>query len=91
MSELKRITIFVLHHDDSADFDWVHAWLEKWEGQVIITDYSCGGWEHLWNLEASQEALNEVPSGFLCSSAWSAPEIFEKSSFWQKLKRLFTK
>lgn len=91
MSELKRITIFVLHHDDSADFDWVSAWLERWKGQVTIADYSSGGWEHLWDIEAPQAAVSEVPEDFLCSSAWSAPEIFEKSSFWQKLKCLFTK
>lgn len=91
MSELKRITIFILHHDDSADFDLVSTWLKKWKGKVTIADYSSGGWEHLWDIEAPQAAVSEVPEDFLCSSAWSAPEIFEKSSFWQKLKRLFTK
>jgi hypothetical protein len=91
MSELKRITIFVLHDEDSTDFDWVCAWLEKWAGKVTISDYSSGGWEHLWDVEAPQEAVSEVPEDYLCASAWSTPEIFTKPCFWQKLKYFLNK
>jgi len=78
MSELKNITIFVLLDEVSTDFNWVYAWLEKWAGQVTIADCSSGGWEQLWDEEALQEAMNEVPVDCLCTSAWSAPEIFTK-------------
>lgn len=87
MSELKRISIFVLHDEDSTDFDWVCAWLDQWKTSVTIVDYSTGGWEHLWNIEAPQAAVNEVPEDFLCASAWATPALFEQSSIWQKLKR----
>lgn len=78
MSELKRITLFVLLDKVSTDFDWVCAWLEKWAVQVTIADCSCSGWEQLWDEKASQEAVNEVLEYCLYSSAWSEPEIFTK-------------
>jgi hypothetical protein len=89
MSQLKRITIFVLLDEDSTDFDWVCAWLEKWAGQVTITDCSSGGWEQLWNVEAPQEAVSEVPEDYLCSSAWSRSGLFARPSFWQRIKVFF--
>jgi hypothetical protein len=80
MAELKRISIFVLHHDDSSDFDWVHAWIIKWKSQfaLSIAHYSSGGWEHSWDIEATQEAINEVPQDYLCDSAWSTPGLFKR-------------
>ena len=76
---MKRITIFVLHDEDSTDYDWVAAWIIKWrtEFQLRIVDYSTGGWEHLWNIEASEEAINEVPESYLCDSKWSTPDLFK--------------
>lgn len=84
------MTIFVMHDEDSTDFDWVYDWLEKWKENVVIADYSSGGWEHLWDLEAPQEALDEVPQDYFCASAWATPEFFEKPSILQKIKRLLT-
>jgi hypothetical protein len=80
MTERKRISIFVLHDDNSSDFDWVHAWILKWKTQFQLTvaDYSSGGWEHSWDIEATQEAINEVPQNYLCDSAWSNPDLFKK-------------
>ena len=64
MNELKRITIFVLHHDDASDYEWVAAWIIKWKSEFKLTvhDYSTGGWEHLWDIEASDAAVAEVPA-----------------------------
>ncbi|MFZ4834946.1 hypothetical protein [Rouxiella sp. Mn2063] len=72
MSERQRITIFVLHDDSPADFEFVLAWIEKWKSVVSIADYSTGGWEHLWDIEAPAEAIIEVPEEWLCLSDWSS-------------------
>ncbi|MBA4217818.1 MAG: hypothetical protein IIA03_10775 [Proteobacteria bacterium] len=80
MGSLKRITIYVDHVDSAGDFDSVRAWLSKWEGQVRVHDYSTGGWEHTWDVEAPAEAVAELPEGWLCASAWSTPEIFGVSA-----------
>jgi hypothetical protein len=79
MTKLKRITIFVLHHDDASDYEWVAAWIIKWKSEFKLTvhDYSSGGWEHLWNIETIQEAVDEVPQDYLCSSEWATPDIFK--------------
>ncbi len=79
MTQLKRITIFVLHDEDSSDFDWVEAWIIKWksEFQLVVADYSTGGWEHYWNIEASAEAIAEVPENYFCSSEWATPALFK--------------
>jgi hypothetical protein len=79
MVQLKRITIFVLHDEDSSDFDWVHAWILKWKqaNQLIVANYSSGGWEHIWDIEASLEAVAEVPEDYLCASEWATPDIFK--------------
>jgi len=78
MSNLVRVTIFVLHNESSADFEWVENWLAKWKGKARVVDYSTGGWEHLWDIEAPIEATQEIPTDWLCASEWATPEIFNK-------------
>jgi len=78
MSTMKRITIYVDHIDSSTDFDHVRAWLEKWKGKATVADYSSGGWEHCWDVEAPSEAVAEIPKEWLCASQWATPEIFDK-------------
>jgi len=75
--DLIRITLFA---DDpgnhpSADYAWVGSWLKRWKDQVRVVDYSTGGWEHLWDVEAPAEAVAEVPEHILCASEWSNPEL----------------
>ncbi len=81
MSQMRRITIFADDAGDepSADVQWVRAWLERWQPRVRIADYSCGGWEHLWDVEGPPEAIAEVPTHLLCDSAWSNPGLFGRS------------
>jgi len=55
----------------------VHAWLAKWAGKVRVADYSTGGFEHVWDVEGPEEAIAELPSGWLCDSKWSNPKLFE--------------
>lgn len=78
MSTMKRITIYVDDVDSSADFERVDSWLEKWKERVTVADYSSGGWEHCWDIEAPSEAVAEIPEEWLCSSEWATPEIFGK-------------
>jgi len=68
---MTKATIFVEHLEDAADFDLVSEWLEKWKDSVHVESYSTGGWEHLWDIEAPDAALAELPQSFFCSSAWA--------------------
>ena len=36
-----------------------------------VVDYSTGGWEHIWDVDAPLEALQELPKSLFCSSAWA--------------------
>ncbi|QER39916.1 hypothetical protein F2A31_09385 [Acinetobacter suaedae] len=79
MDNMKRITIFVMDADSSDDVDQVGAWLEKWKDSVNVVDYSTGGWEHCWDIEATLDAVAEVPEQWLCCSEWATPEIFDQT------------
>lgn len=68
---MTRATIFVDHIDDSAAFDLVIGWLERWKDSVRVEDYSTGGWEHMWDVEGPDDALSELPAEYLCSSTWT--------------------
>ena len=35
-------------------------------------------WVHLWDVVASDAAIAEVPTDYLCDSEWSNPELFKK-------------
>lgn len=76
MSDLRRLRIFA---DDpnylSPDYAWVDAWLQRSSGQVRVVNDSCGGWRHLWDVEATEEAASEVPEHLLCASEWSQPNL----------------
>ena len=90
MAKLKRISIFVLHDDDATDFEWVQAWIIKWKSkfELTVVHYSSGGWEHYWDIEASAEAIAEVPENYLCASEWATPELFnQKTKINQKTKK----
>lgn len=73
MSQLKRISIFVGDFDDepSADYLWVAAWLERWKHVLRVENYSSGGWEHIWDIEAPEAVVAEVPEHLFCASEWS--------------------
>lgn len=72
-----KATIYVDHVDNSEDFDFVEVWLKKWEGRVRVTNYSTGGWEHIWDVEGSEEAISEIPPEWICESKWSNSKLFE--------------
>ncbi len=86
MAKLKRISLFVMHDEDSSDYDWVSAWIIKWksEFQLTVADYSTGGWEHYWDIEASEAAIAEVPENYFCDSEWSKPELFDTKNKTKK-------
>lgn len=66
-----KITVFVDHVDDNSDFLFMKSWLDKWEKSVHIENYSSGGWEHIWDIDAPEEAVKEIPKNWLCSSKWA--------------------
>lgn len=68
---IMKITIYVDDDDDPSHYEWVVNWIEKWKNLVIVADYSTGGWEHCWDLEAPVEAIKEVPEEYLCESRWT--------------------
>jgi hypothetical protein len=76
---MKKITIYIDHLDNDADFVFMKKWFEKWNGAVNIADYSSGGWEHCWDLAAPEEAIAELPKEWHCASEWATPEIFKNS------------
>ena len=91
-NKTKHLTLFVMDGDDDTDYKLAIAWLEKWEKEVNIVDYSSGDWEHLWDIEATPKAAESVPEDWLCSSEWSEPALFVKhDNLLQKFKKLFKK
>lgn len=74
----KHLTLFVMHGDDDTDYKLAIAWFEKWGEEVSVVDYSSGGWEHLWDIEATPAAAESVPHDWLCDSEWSNPTLLAK-------------
>ena len=68
---LHRVTVFVVHDENPADYEWVLRWLERWRSEARMVDYSSGGWEHSWDVEAPELAVAEVPERMLCTSKWA--------------------
>ena len=67
-----RATLFANHSSDSdEDYRLVCSWLEKWAKSVKVEKYSTGGWEHVWDVEATEEALVDIPERFKCASDWA--------------------
>ncbi|WP_161958044.1 hypothetical protein [Azospirillum palustre] len=71
--EIINATIFTMDSYDVPSFDyaWVERWLKRWNGQVVVVDYSSGGWEHIWDVSGPREAIAEIPERFLCASKWA--------------------
>lgn len=91
-NKTKHLTLFVLHGDDDTDYKLAKAWFKKWQAEVNIVDYSTGGWEHLWDIEATPAAADSVPQDWLCDSEWSNPALFaKKDNLLQKAKKLYKK
>ena len=76
--ELKKVTIYIDHVDDDADFVFMQHWIEKWKDVVRVADYSTGGWEHIWDLEAPEEAISEIPEDWHCAGDCSTSETFKR-------------
>jgi hypothetical protein len=80
MPQLTRITIFAedFENESSAQYKWVIAWMERWEGVIRVADYSTGGWEHIWDIEAPEDAIAEIPQDLLGASEWSGWTVSRK-------------
>ncbi len=71
-ADRKRQIIFVMDPDDtpSQDFREIWDWMKRWSGSVRVADYSSGGWEHLWYVEGSAQALAEIREEHRCGGTW---------------------
>lgn len=67
-----RATIFVMDGGKAPSDDYLRVieWFEKWSDSVTVCGYSTGGAEHVWDVEGSQEAIQEIPEDFRTGSAW---------------------
>lgn len=72
-SGLRRATIYVDHLGDGTppELQLVLDWLDRWQDNVRVVDYSTGGWEHSWNVEGPVEAITELPPDLLCDVDWA--------------------
>ncbi len=72
LRDLVRVTLFADHPgNDDTDFAFVRQWIERWPSDVRVETYSTGGWEHVWDIEASRTAIAEIPERFFCASEWA--------------------
>jgi len=68
---MKRATICV--DADSPERQVVLDWLSRWQGKLLhcSPNEGCGCCVDLYNVEATEEALSELPSSVLASSDWA--------------------
>ena len=78
-NKVEHLTLFVMDGDDDTDYKLALAWFDQWAAEVNVVDYSSGGWEHLWDIQATANAAASVPKDWLCDSEWSNPTLFTKS------------
>lgn len=71
---MRKATIFAGDFDESPSEDaaWVRQWLEKWGADVVVVQYSTGGWEHIWDVLGPEAAIDEIPAHLLCTSEWAS-------------------
>jgi hypothetical protein len=71
---MPRATVLVLT-DRPGEWELAEAWVQRWRERMVICPdepdgcLCCVAW---WDVEAPQEALDELPSSFLASSEWAA-------------------
>ena len=70
--ELQRATVCLMADSiaEKADFT---TWMQRWRKHVsfVSHDYGCGCCVHLFDLEASKEAIDAIPPDLLTVSAWT--------------------
>jgi len=71
---MKRATICA--DTDTPDRQAVLDWLSKWQGKLgyCSPNEGCGCCIDLYNLEAPEEALAELPANVFCASEWAGFE-----------------
>lgn len=73
MSKLVKATIVAMDAEDETSDEYIAAkkWLKKWEADVEIVEYSTGGWEHIWDVIGTRQAIEDLPDMISCSSDWA--------------------
>ena len=59
--------------DFPEEVEAVDAWLDKWEAHLdyLSENLGCGCCINMFNVEASRDALDELPEHLLGSSEWA--------------------
>ncbi len=69
---MARATVLVIT-DEERDWDLASRWMEKWRHRMAVCPEEPGGclccvaW---WDVDAPQEAIDELPLRLLASSEW---------------------
>ena len=61
-------------HDDFRDdknMDWFESWLDRWGDQLQVAEYDTGGWEHMFEVEGSKDAIQSIPKQYISGSDWA--------------------
>jgi hypothetical protein len=70
---MSRATVLVLTERDK-DWELASEWVERWRDRMALCPEEPGGclcclaW---WDVDATQEALDELPRAFLAGSEWA--------------------
>jgi hypothetical protein len=70
---MPRVTIFVITEREQ-DWQLANAWLDRWRNRMAVCPdepegcLCCVAW---WDVDAPQEALDELPPRLLQTSDWS--------------------
>ena len=67
-----RVTV-ITNADNSSELESFDAWLAKWEDKLIYfsPNEGCGCCVNIFNIEASEEAIGELPFEIKAQSEWA--------------------
>jgi hypothetical protein len=70
--EMPRATI-VVAIDDPAELDAVASWFYRWSEQILhrSDNHGCGCCVDIWEIEASAEAIAELPQKSYAGEEWT--------------------
>jgi hypothetical protein len=69
---MPRVTV-ITATDEPSEMDSFETWLSKWRDQLIYLspNEGCGCCVNIFNIEASEEAIRELPSEIKAQSEWA--------------------
>lgn len=76
----KRVSIMALYSGDAADLEIesVERWLKRCGDKVRVERHWGNEDGEYWDIEASPEALTDIPEDLCHSTSWSHPERLQR-------------